>query len=129
MAHVAGHAHVAEDATREQTLTDRATAAMPTFRAMSHIAAGKLVTPNDALKTFALRRPDHVHELTGLKFLHRELVANVGRDRISRPVFADKCRHGGVRLFAVPDHRLGGILLLLRAESELNGVIAVGPRR
>src|ERR1035441_5564761 len=50
--HMTGHSHVLEDSAWEQTLTDRATAAMPALRTVRHVATGKLMTSHDPLKSF-----------------------------------------------------------------------------
>src|SRR5882724_1752599 len=78
--HMAGHPHILEDTAWEQTLTDCATATVPALRAMGHVTARKLVTSHNALKSFALTGTNNVHVLTGLKFLHRDLVADVELD-------------------------------------------------
>src|ERR1035437_7447762 len=117
--HVAGHPHVLKDPAREQTWTDRPTATMPALRTVRHIATGKLVPARDALKAFALAGADHIHVLTGLKFLHRDLVADVELHGLFRAILADKSGWSCIGLFAVADERFAGVLRSEEHTSEL----------
>ena len=80
LTHVTGHPHSAHDRAGEKSLTDRAAAAMPAFRAVRRIATGETMAFHNAFKAAAFGDADRVNEIAG-----RKQASGRRCRRVSRP--------------------------------------------
>src|ERR1041385_126924 len=122
--HVTGHFHPAHDRAGEQALADRAAAAMPAFRAVGAVTAGKMVALDDALEPLALRHADGINEIADGKNIRTD---NVARLHVEGEVaeLADALDRRAVEFLDVTEDGFGEALFLLIVETELHGLVAV----
>src|SRR3954451_12249674 len=123
VAHLAGQAHALEHARGRGARADRARRAH-VVRAVALGAGLEPVALDRALEALALRGPGDLDLLAGLEGLDRDGLADQELARLVAELH-DVLHGRRVGLAQVPELGLGEVLLLRRAEGELDGLVAV----
>ena len=125
LAHVTGHAQPTTHGAREQTVANRAAAAMPALGAMRAVAAAEMVPLHHAFKTAALRDANRIHEIARGKQGHAHRITGLHLDgEIAK--LTDAFHRRGVEPLQVTVQGLGETRRFLVAEAQLHRRVTVG---
>src|SRR6185369_3813125 len=114
----------AHDRSREQPLSDRPAPAVPTFRAVRHITATKVMPFHDTFKTPPFGDPNRVNEIAIGKNIYVEQIAGFNGDgKIAE--LAQQLDRRGVVFLDMSEQWLSQTLFLLVTEAKLHRLIPI----
>jgi hypothetical protein len=114
----------AHDRAREQPLTDRAGPPMPSFRAVRHITAAKVMPFHDTFKTPPFGDPNRVNEIAIGKNVYVEQIAGFNGDGEIAEL-AQQLDRRSVVFLDMSEQWLSQTLFLLVTEAKLHRLISI----
>src|SRR5262249_54840615 len=124
IAHVTGHSLVLPNASRRGTIANRADAPMH-HRTVRRALPGEVVLLHHALKTFAFRAPNHIHEIAGLKLRNAQVDFAFGKI-VLQSKFAHKSLWLDPRFLELTEQRATHPRFFLLAKTNLHARITFG---